>query len=129
MQTAVRCLFMYPIHHVGFNVSDLQAAEDFYRLFDFRRVRTFQAGGREFAMLGNGSAQVELFPAMGEIAGRPPQPPGFRHLCLRSDDVERDYLRLRDRVEFDRPPFRHDGLLIAFLKGADGVAIELYQEM
>lgn len=119
----------YDIHHAGINVRDMKRSEEFYALFGFQRVRAFQAGGREFVLLGNGSAHIELFPAEGpDAADRGPRTRGFRHICLRSEDVQCDFERLRGIVEVVKPPFRHENLLVAFIKDPDGVEIELYQE-
>jgi glyoxylase I family protein len=120
---------MYPIHHIGIYVSDIERSEKFYSLFGFKREKEMEAGGRKFYMLGNGSTRMELFSA--RVAGgseQEPGAPGFRHLCFECEDVKGDYERLRETVEFTRTPFQHDNLLIAFCRDPDGIEIELFQE-
>jgi hypothetical protein len=87
-----------------------------------------QVKERKFIFLDNGSAGVELFQPRATIDDkREPGAPGFRHVCFESDDVQADYERLRDSVEFTREPFRHEDVLVAFCLDPDGVEVELLQ--
>jgi len=121
---------MYPIHHVGIYSSDFNRSEEFYAKFGFRRTRTMQVGERKFIFLENGSTGIELFqPRKDDGGAREPGAPGFRHVCFRSEDVQADYERLQDNVEFIKAPFRHEDVLVAFCLDPDGVEIELLQQM
>jgi len=123
-------VFMYPIHHVGIYSSDFNRSEEFYAKLGFQRTRTMQVGERKFIFLKNGSAGIELFQPRTENDDTPKQgAPGFRHVCFLSDDVKGDYERLRDSVEFIKPPFRHEDVLITFCLDPDGVEVELLQQM
>ncbi len=122
---------MYPIHHVSIFSEDFKRSEEFYAHFGFKKLRAMQLKSRagEIVMLGNGSAQIELFPAGEPDTGnRNPDAPGFRHICFHSDDVEGDYQRLREMVEFTKAPHGNESQLIAFLRDPDGVEVELFQE-
>jgi glyoxylase I family protein len=123
---------MYPYHHVSIFSSDYERSEEFYAHFGFKRLQTMKLKSRdgEIVMLGNGSAHIELFPA-GEpdTVKRNPDAPGFRHICFKSDDVQADYERLRDKLEFTKPPHGNERQLITFLRDPDGVEVELFQKL
>jgi catechol 2,3-dioxygenase-like lactoylglutathione lyase family enzyme len=55
---------------------------------------------------------------------------GYKHICLRVDSVDEEYLRLRGAgVTFRVPPTTVQDVRIAFLKDPDGMDIELIHHL
>ena len=137
------------VHHTGLSVSSLNRSIAFYRdLLGFellriiecpadgnlRRVAALPHACARLAQLALGDETLELaeykhpqgkaFPADATLADL-----GFTHICLASDDIEADYLRLKDRgVRFYTEPIEYRlGVRMAYFYGPDGETCELRQ--
>ena len=137
------------VHHVGLSVSSLERSIAFYRdLLGFELVRIIECPaegnlGRVAALPGACArlAQLALGDETLELAeyehpeGRPVAPDhtladiGFSHICLASDDIAADYVRLLDRgVRFYTDPIEYrPGVHMAYFYGPDGETCELRQ--
>ncbi len=121
------------VQHVAFNCRDRLAQEDFFtRLFDFERVRVFNAGRPdEFVMLRHGGVCVELFQSDRPEASGGEQPVGFRHLCLEVEDVEQKVRELNAAGVRTDPVIdcgeEVPGLKICFFNDPEGNRIELLE--
>ena len=118
---------MYTIHHVGIYSSDIGRSEEFYAKLGFKRTITTKVS---IFLENGGNAGIQLFKskATGDDK-REPGLPGFRHVCFESEDVQADYERLRDSIEFIREPSRHENVLFTLCLDPDGVEVELLQEL
>ena len=121
------------IHHLAINCIDLKAQEAFYsRYFGFRRVRTFNAGSHEFAMIRLGDVCIELFSAQsrGDERGGE-QKVGFKHLCFEVDDIQVTSEQLRnDGIEVGDIVDCSDiaeGYMYCFLSDPEENLLELIQ--
>lgn len=124
-------------HHIGIVVSDLERSTDFYRALGFEVVKDIPAedGSRAIRFIERAGFQLELFWYATPAA--PMAPPagkgqlGFRHLALRTDDVDAELARLKDAgvapddLEVRRVPA---GYSLVFLRDPDGLEIEIMQE-
>jgi uncharacterized glyoxalase superfamily protein PhnB len=83
------------------HVPDVRAAFDWYRGIGFEEVTTYDDGeGLSFAMLSFGECEV-----MFNEGGKPSQADRREvDLYVYTDDVDRLYARLKDRVEVLEPP-------------------------
>jgi catechol 2,3-dioxygenase-like lactoylglutathione lyase family enzyme len=137
------------VHHAGLSVCSLDRSIAFYRdLLGFAVLRIIEcpADGKlgVVAALPGASArlaQLALGEATLELAeyehpqGRPIPSDrtladiGFSHICLSSDDIETDYLRLRGLgVRFHTAPIEYrPGVYMAYFSGPDGETCELRQ--
>lgn len=121
------------LQHIALSCADLKAQEAFYvRSFGFRRVRTFDPGPKEFAMLRLGTMCIELLNASGPdgSAGGGPKT-GFTHLCLAVDDLDAVAGQLRaNGIEVGETiDCSHivEGYRICFLNDPEGNRLELMQ--
>lgn len=143
----------HKINHVGLAVSNLEEAIAFYRAFlDAEPIATYENDGKPFinelvgyeakmkeAWFELGDGFIELLeysePAPGRIDPETYNA-GHMHLCLEVEDVEAEYVRLRDAelgIEFrsegpvtvpaDEPDFGGDRYL--YLRTPDGTTFEL----
>jgi glyoxylase I family protein len=120
-------------HHVGIVVSDLGRSKAFYGALGFKTVLETGDSNKSIVFMGLGDFQVELFwyretPDGVERLGRRL---GFRHLALRTEDIDAELERLRgagvvreDAAIRDTP----GGWRLLFFEDPDGVEIEIMQE-
>ena len=139
------------LDHVGFSVSDLDRSIDWYtRFLDeeplMRRLYEVEYVGRIV-----GYPDLRLDAAFWRLPGGTvlellhylDPPPGFvdletynvgnGHLCLLTDDIQREFERLRSFVDFRSPdpieivwgPYR--GGAACYLRDPDGISVELLQ--
>jgi catechol 2,3-dioxygenase-like lactoylglutathione lyase family enzyme len=140
------------LDHIGFSVSDLDRSIDFYRLLLEREPilrKTWEVGYvggivgyPETAMdvaifeLPNGT-YLELIRYLAPEPGTVDMETynaGNGHLCLVTEDIERDYARLDGTAEFRSPkpidipwgPYR--GGRVCYLRDPDGISVELMQQ-
>jgi catechol 2,3-dioxygenase-like lactoylglutathione lyase family enzyme len=126
-------------HHLGLVVSDLARSTAFYEALGFRITSDLSAedGSRAIRFLSLGAFQLELFWYAEPLEPRPAAAPagrgrlGFRHLALRTDDLEGALAELKSAghapadLEIRVVPA---GFKLVFLSDPDGVEIELMQE-
>jgi catechol 2,3-dioxygenase-like lactoylglutathione lyase family enzyme len=124
-------------HHVGIVVSDLERSTDFYRALGFEVVNDLPSedDSRAIRFVRLGEFEIELF--WYDVPAAPVVPPagkgqlGFRHLALRTDDIDAVLSSLKalgiaqDDLEIRRVPI---GYSLLFLTDPDGVEIEIMQE-
>lgn len=119
------------IDHVAFTVSDIQRAADFFtRVLSFSeegRWSSDREGSREVRFLTLGSSVVELI--LGEEHGAAAvtgaSMPGFRHLCLRSDDLDTDMIQLAGAgAKFIGTEMRVDDRLFNEMRPVAGYSLE-----
>jgi catechol 2,3-dioxygenase-like lactoylglutathione lyase family enzyme len=137
------------MHHVGLNVSSLERSIAFYRDllgFELLRIVDCPAEGKlhEVAALPGASACLAHLALGGDVLelleyrqplGKPIPPDqtladlGFTHICLSTDDIEADYLRLKQGgVRFYTEPIEYrPGVHMAYFYGPDGETCELRQ--
>lgn len=120
------------IEHTTITVSDLNRSVDFYtRLLGFRvkREMWIPESQLRIVFLRLGETELELFgvPATrGTVHSDANDVVGYKHICLRVDDVDEEYERLvRAGVPFRIPPTDVQNVRIAFFKDPDGLDIEL----
>ena len=126
------------VHHVGLAVADIDAAAAWFaRVFGLERLTDWSIGDMRLTLLGAGSVRVELFAQPGAAPGPDESIPvmehfarrGWKHLALTVADVDAAVERLRgEGVEIIADPALSDaGFRYAFLRGPDGVPIELVE--
>lgn len=139
------------IDHVAFTVTNMaQAADFFVEVLGFTETGRWTSGeadAKEIRYFSLGSSRVELVLAdeQGERTAAEDRAPGFRHLCLRSDDLDIDMVRLAGvgakflegprfidltRYEEDRPVPGYSlkrGLRQALVEGPDGIIVEIME--
>jgi catechol 2,3-dioxygenase-like lactoylglutathione lyase family enzyme len=124
-------------HHIGIVVNDLERSTDFYRALGFEVVKDLPSedGSRAIRFIRLGEFEIELF--WYEMPAAPVVPPagkgqlGFRHLALRTDDIDATLSSLKslgvvpEELEARKLPI---GYSILFLSDPDGLEIEIMQE-
>jgi catechol 2,3-dioxygenase-like lactoylglutathione lyase family enzyme len=137
------------IHHTAISTGDLERALGFYRdLLGFEVVMDWtwpegtagmnlthqlpETSGR-VALLGLGNAMLELF----EYATPPPAPRaadrrmvdhGITHLCLDVDDLDAEFVRLREAgVSFHCEPVDYGTVKVTYMRDPDGNVLELQE--
>ncbi|NTU71464.1 MAG: hypothetical protein HGB10_06560 [Coriobacteriia bacterium] len=124
-------------HHIGIVVSDLERSTTFYRALGFETVNDLPSedGSRAIRFVRLGDFEIELFwyaePAAGAPAPAGRGQLGFRHLALRTTDIDGTLARLKaagvapPELEVRRVPI---GYSLLFFSDPDGVEIEIMQE-
>jgi catechol 2,3-dioxygenase-like lactoylglutathione lyase family enzyme len=137
------------VHHVGLSVSSLERSIAFYRDllgFELLRIIDCPPEGRlgEVAALSGASARLAHMALGGQVlellefthpqgklipADYTLADVGFSHICLSSDDIESDFLRLKERgVRFYTQPLEYrPGVHMAYFYGPDAETCELRQ--
>jgi glyoxylase I family protein len=122
------------IHHLAVEVSDAECSAAFYcDLLGFQRGARFHfpERGRTIIFVQLGETCLELLQsAENEPFVAAPKMLGFKHVCLRTDDVDGEIERLRAAgVTITLEPFDTQvNSRIAFFEDPDGLALELWQD-
>jgi lactoylglutathione lyase len=122
------------MHHIAVEVSDAEKSAEFYcNLLGFERGDKFEfpERGRTIIFVQLGETCVELLQSADcEPHVAQPRMLGFKHLCLQTDDVDREVERLRAAgVKITTEPFDTQiASRIAFFEDPDGLALEFWQQ-
>jgi len=134
--------------HYGLNVSDIDAALEFYRdVLELSVERRFEMSdeqneiigfdgevGGELVFLDAEGFTIELIAydrPSGENAAASARnyDVGVGHFCFEVENVDREYERLSDDVDFINPPVTvPSGARIAYLYDPDGNVVELLEK-
>jgi catechol 2,3-dioxygenase-like lactoylglutathione lyase family enzyme len=136
---------MPPAHHVGFTVSDLDRAIDFYtEVFDLPVLAEFSVSGEEFstgvdvpAATGNfahldaDGIRLELveYDPEGESAhAERVNQPGAKHLGLEVENLDDFYRALPEQVAtLSEPQTTESGTRICFVQDPEGNLVEVLE--
>jgi catechol 2,3-dioxygenase-like lactoylglutathione lyase family enzyme len=123
---------MYRYHHLHLICSDLERTLRFFcDEFGARLVRRRKFGTAEGAVMDLNGCAINLRVAREgeEIEGDSSVPRyGYDHLGLEVDDLEAAYKELSQKgYPFPIPPTESDDVWYAFMKGPDGITIELVE--
>lgn len=120
------------IDHTTITVRDLQRSVDFYTGllgFTVDHEMDIPESNLKIIFLRLGNTMLELFGVpnvQGEVLSDVNEVVGFKHIALLTDDVDREYERLKNKgVKFRITPTTVQSVRIAFFKDPDGVDIEL----
>jgi catechol 2,3-dioxygenase-like lactoylglutathione lyase family enzyme len=113
--------------------SDLEQTENFFtKMFGAKVVERRKFGTADGALLDLDGVNIFLRTARDNdnVIGDSSQARyGYDHLGLEVEDLDAAYRELTEKgVTFSIPPVDIDIGRMAFLKGPDGITIELYQE-
>ena len=120
-------------HHVGIVVSDLDRSKAFYGALGFETVQETEGADKTITFMRLGALMVELF-CYRETPPKTPSPErviGFKHLALRTRDIDSALAELRAAsVVPDAAAIRDmpGGWRLLFFDDPDGVEIEIMQE-
>ena len=121
--------------HILIVVKNLERSIDFYQLLGFKHLETIQRPEDRVGVMQSGEVKIELMCQMvgKETYGVPRKITdlGFRHIGLRVKDVEKEYLRLKDKIKFNSPPKKIVGRgerTTVFFEDPDGVELHFVQE-
>ncbi len=124
------------IDHTTITVSDLERSIAFYTGllgFTVDREMFIPDSALRIVFLRLGDTVLELFGVgrtMGVCLSDVNEVVGYKHICLRADNVDEEYERLSVAgVTFRIPPTDVQTVRIAFFKDPDGVDIELIQDL
>jgi glyoxylase I family protein len=126
------------VHHIGITCGNLDKSVDFYQgLLGFEpKVRKQLPGGVEVVVLEKDGVCLELFaaeaPLEPAVAGGSRNAPGFRHIALKVDNVEKEYNRLSAAgVVFTVAPRMGrvfaSARQLCFCQDPDGILVELME--
>jgi lactoylglutathione lyase len=117
--------------HVGFVVSDMERAIDFYQnKLGFQKVAEMSPPGRQIVFLEICAGQtIELFSGGEAKADKAPKTIGYAHTCLIVEDMENLIEELKAKgVEIDgEPRTREDGGGAFRITDPDGNEFEMMQ--
>lgn len=122
-------------HHIGIIVSDLARSKAFYAALGFEPVVERDDGTKTICFMSLGSFRLELFaydaavPALEKPEHRVL---GFRHLALRTDDMDETLSSLRAAgvVPPEATPRELPGLArLLFVEDPDGIEIEVMEDL
>jgi glyoxylase I family protein len=120
-------------HHVGIVVSDLDRSTTFYGALGFETVQETEGADKTITFMRLGGLMVELFcyrktpPAVSA----PGRVIGFKHLALRTRDIDAAFAQLRAASVLPATAAIRDmpgGWRLLFFNDPDGVEIEIMQE-
>lgn len=122
-------------HHIGIIVSDIDRSKAFYGSLGFEAVSERDDGTKTICFMALGSFRLELF-SYDESVPTPPRPVGriigFRHLALRTDDMDETVASLRSAgiLPTGVEPRELPGLArLLFFDDPDGIEIEIMQDL
>lgn len=122
------------IHHIAVEVRDAEKSAEFYcGLLGFERGARYDFPERSrtiiFVKLGETCFEL-LQSAAPEDAVSNPKAVGYKHVCLQTDDVDRDIEKLRAAgVKINTEPFDTEiHSRIAFFEDPDGLVLEFWQD-
>ena len=120
--------------HLLIIVKNLERSIEFYNLLGFKHLETIQRPNDNVGVVQLDNFKIELMcQREGAETYRTPRRTtdlGFRHIGLRVKDVEKEYERLKDLINFDSPPITIEGRkgrITVFFKDPDGVEIHFVQ--
>ena len=125
----------YGYDHIHLRSPDPMKAAQFYqRMFDARIIETPQPSGPNRVDLDINGLMVFMagpLPSGEELQGLTDPHYGLDHFGLRVDDLEAATAELKSRgAEFVVEPWSpYSGLKIAFVRGPDGVRVELVERL
>ena len=125
------------MHHIGVEVRDIERSEAFYvGLLDFKKVGevNFEETGRKLVFLDLGGVSIELLSAPGNMTYLevPEKQAGYKHLALETDDVDRDFARVKESgatVRLEPTTIAAINARIAFVEDPDGIPVELWPNL
>jgi glyoxylase I family protein len=121
-------------HHIGIVVSDIRRSMEFYAALGFETVQENDDGAKTITFMRLGRLMVELFcyrETPTEAAKGTGRRLGFRHLALRTGDIDAVLAELRaGGLVAERAAIRDmpGGWRLLFFDDPDGVEIEVMQE-
>lgn len=122
------------IHHLAVEVSDAEKSAAFFvNLLGFTQTARYDFPERSrtiiFVQLGETCLEL-LQSAEHEPHVAAPKMLGYKHVCLQTDDIDRDIERLRaSGVKITTEPFDTQiNSRIAFFEDPDGLLLELWQD-
>ena len=124
----------YRYHHFHLICSNLAHTEDFFTgMLGAKLIRRRKFGTADGALLDLSGTTISLRAAREDdnIAGDSSQERyGYDHLGLEVEDLDAAYEELKGKgVTFSVLPRNVEGGKMAFLKGPDGITIELFQPL
>lgn len=126
---------IYRFHHIHLLCSDLEHTIDFFtQILGAKLAARPKFGGADGASLDLAGTTINLRVAgENETVNADAAMPiyGYHHLCVQVEDVDAAYQELTDKnVEFVVTPRNTpDNLRVAFIKGPDGIVIEVLQQL
>jgi catechol 2,3-dioxygenase-like lactoylglutathione lyase family enzyme len=126
---------IYRFHHIHLLCSNLEYAIDFFtEILGAKLVSRPKFGGADGASLDlNGTTINFRVAGDNETVNANAAMPvyGYHHMCVEVDDVDAAYQELTDKnIEFlVLPRNTPDNLRVAFIKGPDGIVIEILQQL
>ena len=126
---------IYRFHHIHLLCSNLEHTIDFFtQTLGAQLVCRPKFGGADGASLDLNGTIINLRVAGdNETVNANATMPvyGYHHMCVEVDDVDAAYQELTDKnVEFlVTPRNTPDNLRVAFIKGPDGIVIEVLQQL
>ena len=124
----------YRYHHFHLICSNLAHTEDFFTgMLGAKLIRRRKFGTADGALLDLSGTTISLRAAREDdnIAGDSSQERyGYDHLGLEVEDLDAAYEELKGKgITFSVLPRNVEGGKMAFLKGPDGITIELFQPL
>ena len=122
----------YRYHHLHLICSNLQQTEDFFTsMLGAKLIERKKFGTADGAVLDLNGITISLRTSRENdniISDSSQQRYGYDHLGLEVEDLDAAYKELREKgVTFNLSPTNVEGGEMAFLKGPDGITIELFQ--
>jgi catechol 2,3-dioxygenase-like lactoylglutathione lyase family enzyme len=123
---------MYRYHHFHLICSDLEQTENFFTgVLEAKLIQRRKFGTADGAVLDLNGTTISLRKAREDdnIAGDSSQQRfGYDHLGLEVEDLDAVYEELKEKgITFSIPPTSVETGRMAFIKGPDGITIELFQ--
>ena len=124
----------YRYHHFHLICSNLEHTENFFTgILGAKLIERRKFGTADGAILDLNGTTISLRKAREDenIIGDSLQPRyGYDHLGLEVEDVDAAYNELKEKgIAFTIPPTNIETGKMAFLKGPDGITIELFQPL